>query len=268
MKIPSTPGVVFDYMEENLFYEYKQDLLKTLKEGYKVIDIGGGKGNSDVLIAQKVGDTGQVINIEGDKIQVELSIENAEKNGVSHIMSSYYQYVSEDDPLQFEDDYFDIAYANRVLCIAGEYKEVLSEMVRVVKPGGQIIASCPDISTFSSSLLNLEKEYVLKTQVRNLWGNSYPFTKNFLADFQEFGLKEDDVKFYHYVDRDFLGKTMIEVFQEFSGLLKEYLNLDVNDMLESQENGTYYSLVSLYTISGTKTFIEEPTNIVEHNDEL
>ena len=259
MNIPSTPSDVYKYIENNIFNEYKEDVIKNLQQGQKVVDVGGGEGETSVLIAKRIGDKGMVVNIEGTLEQAKLAEQNAEIYGVSHIMKVYYQHVSKTHPIYYPTDYFDVAYANRVLCISKEYKDVLAEMYRVVKLGGEIVASCPDISTFSSSVLTLEEEYLMKKKLKDLWKDSYLFTKNFLKDFQEIGLKEKDMKFYTVIDRDFLGGTLLESMKE--GDTSKYLPYNrLDNIISSQENNFYYSSISIFSISGLKSELISSNN--------
>ncbi|MEZ4521371.1 MAG: methyltransferase domain-containing protein [Thermomicrobiales bacterium] len=60
--------------------------------------------------------------------------------------------------MPFDDDTFDAARVDRVLQHVDDPVQVLSEMVRVVKPAGRIAASDPDFSTrrVTTSYPNLE----------------------------------------------------------------------------------------------------------------
>ena len=85
--------------------------------------------------------------------------------------------MSEATPLTYPDNYFDITYINRVLCSIEGWPFVLDEMVRVTKPGGKVIATCPDWSTFSSSALDTYMEAIMKMILEKAIGEPFHFTK-------------------------------------------------------------------------------------------
>jgi 23S rRNA (uracil1939-C5)-methyltransferase len=60
------------------------DLLK-LEKGDRVLDLFCGLGNFSLPLARCVGETGQVIAVEGSEEMVQRGAENAAKNGISHV---------------------------------------------------------------------------------------------------------------------------------------------------------------------------------------
>ena len=90
--------------------------------------------------------------------------------------------------MTYPDNYFDIVYINRVLCSIEGWPLVLDEMVRVVKPGGKVISTCPDWSTFSSSALDSIVEVAMKLILEKAIGEPYSFTKKSKGHFQDRGL--------------------------------------------------------------------------------
>ncbi|TCB68138.1 23S rRNA (uracil(1939)-C(5))-methyltransferase RlmD [Acinetobacter sp. ANC 4216] len=60
------------------------DLLQ-LQQGERVLDLFCGLGNFSLPLARCVGETGQVVAVEGSEEMVQRGAENAEKNGICHV---------------------------------------------------------------------------------------------------------------------------------------------------------------------------------------
>jgi len=110
--------------------------------------------------------------------------------GVSENTKIINHFVQEGNPLPFEDNTFDVAYASRVLCVVEDHLYVLNEMIRVVKPGGLVVTTCHDSSSFSSNLFTSKEEALIKSSLMSKHPDkaSFDFSKNSLKDFLEFGL--------------------------------------------------------------------------------
>lgn len=86
----------------------------------------------------------------------------------------------EKDKLPFKDNFFDLVVANQVFEHLKNIFSPLSEMHRVLKPGGVLVFSVPNLASFHSRLLLCGKS---PTQIR-LWGDHVRgFTKDELKPF-------------------------------------------------------------------------------------
>ena len=83
----------------------------------------------------------------------------------------------------YPDNHFDISYSNIVLCSIEGWPYVLDEMVRVTKPGGKIITTCPDWSSFSSSAFPTWLEAGFKIGLEKAIGKPFKYTKNSKSHF-------------------------------------------------------------------------------------
>ena len=81
---------------------------------------------------------------------------------IKNRMVHTFQYVDNNSPLNYPDNHFDISYSNRVLCSIGVWDQVLEEMIRVTKPGGKVITTCPDWSSFTSTAFSTTFEAIAK----------------------------------------------------------------------------------------------------------
>jgi ubiquinone/menaquinone biosynthesis C-methylase UbiE len=258
MELPTHPFNIYQYLEDNTFVKYKTDVMDAtmrLESGYKVLDVGGGYGSSDILIAKRVGKYGKVVNIDGTEIMCQMADKHAMEHGVGGIIEARHRFVSKESPIPYPDNYFDISYANRILCVSltKEYKFVLSEMYRVTKHGGKVIASCPDPSSISTSITSLEEEFLIAQSIRKLWGDRYPFAQNPLSEFQQVGLSELEFDSHAVVDRDLLGGSAIEMLDQILDIFPQYFTTDkYNRVIEAVQDNTYYASVNIFVASGVK----------------
>ena len=103
-----------------------------IKTGDTVIDLGSGAGN-DVFIARRfVGETGKVIGIDFTELMIKRARANAEKSGLKNV--EFRQGDIDDMPVT--SNYADVIVSNCVLNLVPNKYKVISEIFRVLKPGG------------------------------------------------------------------------------------------------------------------------------------
>ena len=118
-------------------------LVPHLKAGQRVLDFGCGPGTITVGLAQAV-EPGEVHGIDMEESQIELARAAAEAGG--HGNATFH--VGSVTELPFEDNYFDVAHCHAVLMHVPDTEKTLSEVKRVLKPGGiiasreTVVASC------------------------------------------------------------------------------------------------------------------------------
>ena len=108
-------------------------LLPHLRPGLRVLDFGCGPGTISVGLARAV-DPGGLHGIDVEESQIDLARAAAEAGG--HGNATFH--VGDVTDLPFEDDYFDIAHCHAVLMHVPDTAATLSEVKRVLKPGGII----------------------------------------------------------------------------------------------------------------------------------
>ena len=109
------------------------DLLD-VKKVKRVLDVGCGRGRVAAHVAEHSGS--RVFGINIDRSQVENAISNAKNKGLEERLS--FQIRNFNDPLPFEDNFFDAIYEIQVLTYAKDFGKLFSELHRVLKPGGKI----------------------------------------------------------------------------------------------------------------------------------
>ena len=108
-------------------------LLPYLKPGLRVLDFGCGPGTISVGLAKAI-EPGELHGIDVEESQIDLARSAAESGG--HRTAIFH--VGSATRLPFEDDYFDAAHCHAVLMHIPDTQATLSEVRRVLKPGGII----------------------------------------------------------------------------------------------------------------------------------
>ena len=118
-------------------------LLPYLKPGLRVLDFGCGPGTISVGLAGAVS-PGEVNGIDMEESQIELARAAAAAGGHDNAVF----HVGDVTSLPFEDNFFDVAHCHAVLMHVPNTDATLSEVKRVLKPGGiiasreTVVASC------------------------------------------------------------------------------------------------------------------------------
>ena len=105
-----------------------------LREGETVLDLGSGGGIDVILSAKRVGPTGTAYGVDMTDQMLALAQQNARAAGVSNV--HFLKGVIEEIPLPAES--VDVVISNCVINLSIDKPAVLTEIARVVKPGGRI----------------------------------------------------------------------------------------------------------------------------------
>jgi arsenite methyltransferase len=105
-----------------------------LREGERVLDLGSGGGIDVLLSARRVGPAGRAYGVDMTDEMLALARENAAKAGVGNV--EFRKGTIEAIPLPAES--VDVVISNCVINLSVDKPAVLSEMFRVLGPGGRI----------------------------------------------------------------------------------------------------------------------------------
>jgi SAM-dependent methyltransferase len=111
--------------------------LAGLKPGETVLDLGSGGGIDVLLSARRVGPTGRAFGLDMTDEMLALAEENKRKSGLENV--TFLKGEIEHIPLP--DNSVDVIISNCVINLSGDKDRVLSEAVRVLKPGGRFAVS-------------------------------------------------------------------------------------------------------------------------------
>jgi arsenite methyltransferase len=105
-----------------------------LDEGETVLDLGSGGGIDVILSAKRVGPAGRVYGLDMTDEMLSLARANAEEAGTANAI--FLKGVIEDVPLP--NDSVDVVISNCVINLSTDKAAVLTEIARVLKPGGRV----------------------------------------------------------------------------------------------------------------------------------
>jgi ubiquinone/menaquinone biosynthesis C-methylase UbiE len=108
--------------------------LAELKEGETVLDIGSGAGLDVILSARRVGPTGHAYGIDMTDEMLELAWHHALDAGVGNVTFI----KGEGEALPIPDESVDVVISNCVINLSPDKDRVLSEIKRVLRPGGRL----------------------------------------------------------------------------------------------------------------------------------
>lgn len=149
--------------------EIVQQRIKTLealapKRGEQILDIGCGPGLLTYDIAQAVGKSGRVAGVDiSDDV---LALARKRCMDFSNVALDKQDVVQ----LNYVDHKFDAVVCTQVLLYVGDVMRALSEMHRVIKPGGRIVIIETD---WRGCVLN-SSNFQLTEQIIHAWDCSVP----------------------------------------------------------------------------------------------
>jgi arsenite methyltransferase len=108
-----------------------------IKEGDTVIDLGSGAGNDAFIARRFTGDKGKVLGVDFTEAMVKKARANAEKLGLNNVEFR----LGDIDDMPVTSNYADVIVSNCVLNLVPNKYKVISEIYRVLKPGGHFSIS-------------------------------------------------------------------------------------------------------------------------------
>jgi len=107
------------------------------REGELCLDIGCGRGNDVLMLAQIVGDHGKVYGIDITPEMIEKAKKTAEKLNIHNV-----EFINSSiEKLPFEDNFFDLIISNCTINHIKNKQQMWNEIYRVLKPGGRFVIS-------------------------------------------------------------------------------------------------------------------------------
>lgn len=108
-----------------------------MKAGDTVIDLGSGAGNDAFIARRIVGESGKVLGIDFTEPMIKKARENADKLGYNNVEFR----LGDIEDMPVTSNYADVIVSNCVLNLVPNKHKVISEIYRVLKPGGHFSIS-------------------------------------------------------------------------------------------------------------------------------
>ena len=105
--------------------------LASVKPGSQVLDVAAGTGDQTLMAARRVGPTGYVVALDTSASMLNVAADAAQKEGLTNVETR----VMDAENLMLDADSFDAVICRIAL---HHFPKALTEMRRVVKPGGKV----------------------------------------------------------------------------------------------------------------------------------
>ena len=112
-------------------------------KGRRVLDLGSGSGRDTYILAQLVGSAGEVVGVDMTDEQLATANDHLawqqERFGYARSNVRFLKgYIEKLDELDLAPESFDVIVSNCVINLSVDKPAVLTEIARVLKPGGRI----------------------------------------------------------------------------------------------------------------------------------
>jgi ubiquinone/menaquinone biosynthesis C-methylase UbiE len=148
----------------------KRQMLVLLnpKKGDSILDVGCETGADVMALASLVGNAGRAIGVDNSDIMI---AEAKQRSAGSDLPVEWR--LGDAQNLDFADNTFDGCKAERIFVHIEDPHRLLAEMIRVVRPGGQLIVFDFDADTLilnaSDRALNRKTTHAICDSLRNGW---------------------------------------------------------------------------------------------------
>jgi len=102
--------------------------------GERVVDVGSGGGIDSLIAARMVGPTGEVVGVDMTPAMLDRARAAAAESGIDNV--AFREAYMEELPVP--DGWADVLISNGVFNLTPQKQKALSEMFRVLRPGGRL----------------------------------------------------------------------------------------------------------------------------------
>ncbi len=227
-----------------------------LQVGHRVLDVGCGPGTDTIPMAQLVGPTGQVIGIDLDNQMIEIANKKAKEAGVADwVVHKHIDAKS----IPCDSDYFDACRSERLFQHVLIPEQILSEMVRVAKPGGWIVVADTDHSTMTIDTLDLDIEWRLRHFRTDIAKNGY-IGRQLYRLFRQQNLADITIEIFPFFSTDYTLTRYLTLLDEVeneaiaAGIInEEELQRWHTNLERADEEGVFFCGFNMVIVAGRKS---------------
>jgi ubiquinone/menaquinone biosynthesis C-methylase UbiE len=223
------------------------DLLRP-HEGHHLLDVGCGLGDDVRALARIVGSAGRMVGVDNSERLLEVA--RARSEGVEHPGVFAHGDMHH---LPFADATFDGCRCERVLVHSATPAAVVGEMLRVLRPGGRIVATEPDLDTlvFDATPLAVVRRL---TQWHSDRVRSGTVGRHLPAILRQCGL--EDVETFPTVAQSMeytsYPGTLVTRAQQAGVITPDEAQAVLDDWRQRAAEGTYLEFGVFFTVVGRK----------------
>ncbi|MGR9087367.1 MAG: methyltransferase domain-containing protein [Gammaproteobacteria bacterium] len=221
-----------------------------------ILDVGCGPGIDVINLASRLGAEGRVTGLDLNWVMLREAADTVEQRRLG-------QYVSlvqgAADSLPFEDDHFDGVRSERLFMHLDRPRQVLSEMVRVTRPGGRIVIVDTDWCSVSIDTPYREVEWALAGyRIDRVLKNGYSgrglyrlLRDQQLVDIEVelFPLCLTDIQLFDYLT---MQQTIEDQALSDRIVTEQALNDWRNGLNQAARKGCFFSSATVVMVCGTK----------------
>lgn len=226
-----------------------------LRDGITVLDVGSDVGDDTIAFAQNHNLT--VVGVETSQELVNFANRQAQEAGVADRIEHIH---ITDSHLPFADEHFDICHVDRMFEHLHDPKPLLTEMARVLKPGGQMLWSESDQGTLALDCSQQDTWWTLLRCRNRQFAN--PFAGRQLLRYAHWlGLEDIKVQMFPVIVTDydlagyFIQSSELEDQALREGLLTEQdiaaWHEDI-DRLEQESKGSGFGSINVMVVRAHK----------------
>jgi ubiquinone/menaquinone biosynthesis C-methylase UbiE len=236
------------------FQIYKQETFDLLcaQPGHHVADVGCGTGEDARAMASLVAPAGRAVGLDlSEAMLAQARTRHADVPGLSFQQASA-------DAIDLEDGALDAIRADRVLIHVPDPQAALAEMIRVVKPGGRVVISEPDMPGCWVASSDYATTDAIMRQIANSCITPY-LARDLMSMFRDAGLTDVSmaVRPVLALDAATVGKildfeSVVKAMLSYGLLSQEQVDRWLLDFSERDRAGRFAAGVNIMVVSGTK----------------
>lgn len=240
---------------------YKQETfeLLALKPNSQALEVGCGPGTDAQALAERIESSGKVIGLDKSEIMIAAAQERTRDLD----LPLEYQ-VGDVYELDFEDASFDACRADRVFHHLEEPEKALGELVRVMRPGANIVLAEPD---FDACVLDSPDKFVTRAVLQkrsdlypNGWCGRQLYSLFKKADLVDIRIRPRIILFYDFetVDKQVLGLQDAAFRLVKSGdLEKQQVENWLAQLKQKSNERTFFCAGNVFIASAQKPEVKE-----------